>query len=261
MKVRIYQPESSSPVPLMVYFHGGGFFCGNLETEDSHCRYFAAKTPCTVMSIDYPLSPPSLIDPIITAGITAVTWCQSHASKYNASASQTVLCGGSAGAWLSAMLAYHFVQEKQFDKITGCILLFAATGNATYAGKYKDKYTAWAEHGNNKVPIINTKLAARMWPPQGFDFASPRHFPLLAADLPGEKLKGFPSCYFLSAEKDCVRDDGFCFEMALKEVGVRTKLDFYPGLPHYFHVFPQLEVAHEAMRRAVEGVRFVLGRD
>lgn len=261
MKVRIYQTEASSSLPLMVFLHGGGFYCGNLETEDYQCRYFAAKTPCIVMSIDYPLSPPSLIDPIITAGLRAVSWCQNHASKYNADANQTILCGGSAGAWFSAMLGYHYVQEKQLDTIAGCILLYAATANATYNGKYKDKYTAWAEHGNNKVPIISTELAARMWPPQGFDFASPRHFPLLAADLPGDQLKGFPPTYFLAAEKDCIRDDGFCFEMALKDVGVKTKLDFYPGLPHWFHVFPQLEVAHEAMAKAVEGVRFVLGSD
>lgn len=259
MRVRIYQPESSTPLPLMIFFHGGGFFAGTLDTEDSHCRYFAAKTPCTVMSVDYPLSPPSLIDSIIEAGLRSVAWCQSHASKYNADSTKTILCGGSAGAWMSAMLAYHFVQEKQLDTIAGCILLYAIGANPDYAGKYKDKFTAWTEHGTNQVPIITTALARRMWPPQGFDFTSPRHFPLLAADLPGDTLKGFPPSYMISAEKDCLRDDSICLEMALKEVGVPTKLDFYPGLPHWFHAFPQLEATHEAMRKAVEGVKFVLG--
>lgn len=261
MKVRVYQPESSTPLPLMIYFHGGGFFCGNLETEDAHCRYFAAKTPCVVMSIDYPLAPPSLIDPIIEAGIRSVSWCRAHASAYNADPSKTILCGGSAGAMMSTMITYHFAQEKHdATTIAGCILLFAVTGNAEYKGQYAHKYTAWAEHGANKVPIISTELAARMWPPQGFDFASPRHFPLFAADAPGGNgLAGFPPCYFVSAEKDCVRDDGICFEMALRDQGVKTKLDYYPGLPHYFHAFPQLAVAHEMMAKAVEGVRFVLG--
>jgi versiconal hemiacetal acetate esterase len=92
-----------------------------------------------------------------------------------------------------------------------------------------------------------------MWPAQGFHFKSPRHFPLFA-----ESLKGFPPCYLVSAEKDCVRDDAICLEMLLKKDGVPTKLDFYPGLPHYFHAFPQLAVAHEMMAKSVEGVRFVL---
>jgi versiconal hemiacetal acetate esterase len=47
--------------------------------------------------------------------------------------------------------------------------------------------------------------------------------------------------------------------MVLKEQGAKSKIDYYPGLPHYFHMFPQLEVAHEMMRKAVEGARFVLG--
>lgn len=243
----------------MIFFHGGGFFCGNLDTEDAQCRYFAAKTPCVLMSIDYPLSPPSQIDLIVTAGITSVQWARAHASQYNADASKTILCGGSAGAWISAMLAYHFTQEQHdYSTIAGCILLFAVAANWSYSGKYKDSYTAWAEHGSNKVPIISTELTARMWPQQGFDLSSPRHFPLLAADKPGG-LAGFPPCYLVSAEKDCVRDDAFCFEMALKKEGVKTKLDYYPGLPHYFHTFPQLPVAHEMMSKSVEGVRFVLG--
>ena len=163
MKARIYQPESESPLPLMVYFHGGGFFCGNLETEDAHCRYFAAKTPCVVMSIDYPLSPPSLIDPIIEAGIKSVKWARENASKYNADPSKTILCGGSAGAWMSADVAYHFAMENDTTTVAGCILLFAVTAHWMYDGEFKDTYLAWKEHGANKVPIISTELAERMW--------------------------------------------------------------------------------------------------
>ena len=65
----------------------------------------------------------------------------------------------------------------------------------------------------------------------------------------------------MCAEKDCFRDDSFILDQRLKESGVRSKLDFYPGLPHYFHMFPQLQVAHEMMTKAVEGCRFVLGND
>lgn len=85
------------------------------------------------------------------------------------------------------------------------------------------------------------------------DFDSPRHFPLLADDL-----SKFPPCYIVTAEKDCFRDDGTVLDYRLRESGVRSKLDYYEGLPHYFHAFPQLGVAHEAMAKAVEGVRFVL---
>ena len=51
----------------------------------------------------------------------------------------------------------------------------------------------------------------------------------------------------MSAEKDCFWDDGVVLDMVLKEQGVKGKLDYYPGLPHYFHAFPQLGIAHEMM--------------
>jgi versiconal hemiacetal acetate esterase len=61
------------------------------------------------------------------------------------------------------------------------------------------------------------------------------------------------------AEKDCFRDDGVVLDLVLSEQGVRCKLDYYEGLPHYFHMFPQLEVAREMIAKAVQGPRFVLG--
>ena len=78
--------------------------------------------------------------------------------------------------------------------------------------------------------------------------------------LLADDLSKFPPTYIVAAEKDCFRDDGIVLDIVLTEQGVKSKLDYYPGLPHYFHTFPQLEVAHEMMRNAVEGVRFVLGQ-
>ena len=58
----------------MLFFPGGGYIAGNLDTEDSHCRIFAAKTPCVVVSVAYPLSPPALLDDIIDAGVKSTIW-------------------------------------------------------------------------------------------------------------------------------------------------------------------------------------------
>lgn len=131
-------------------------------------------------------------------------------------------------------------------------------------------YTAWAENGNAGTPVFDLELAKFIWckylplsnwldlwltwiAHYNIDFSNPRHFPLLADDL-----SRFPPCYIVTAEKDCFRDDGTVLDYRLRESGVRSKLDYYKGLPHYFHAFPQLEVAHEAMAKAVEGARFVL---
>lgn len=93
------------------------------------------------------------------------------------------------------------------------------------------------------------------------DFSSPRHVPLLA-----ESLAGFPPKYVVSAEKDVLKDDGDVLKgnrivlgLCLREDGVKSKLDYYPGLPYYFTAFLILNVAHKALE-VVKGVRFVLAQ-
>lgn len=102
------------------------------------------------------------------------------------------------------------------------------------------------------------------------DFNSPKHFPGLA-----DNLSKWPPTYIVAAEKDCFRDDGRLLDELLRQSGVPSKLEYYEGLPHYFHgkwflvnrgfvcidvnaVFPALAVAHEMMANSVEGVRFIL---
>ena len=75
-KAGIYKPTNViSDLPVMVYFHGGGYMAGSIETEDPHCRIFASKTPCVVFNVEYPLaSDGNNLDTIIDAGVDAVTW-------------------------------------------------------------------------------------------------------------------------------------------------------------------------------------------
>lgn len=73
-----------------------------------------------------------------------------------------------------------------------------------------------------------------------------------------DDLSKFPPCYIVTAEKDCLRDDGIVLDHRLRESGVRSRIDNYTGLPHYIHAFPSLEISHEMMAKAVEGARFVL---
>ncbi|KAK5219450.1 hypothetical protein LTR99_010318 [Exophiala xenobiotica] len=253
LDVRIYKPASDKPLPLMIYYPGGGYIAGNLDTEDAHCRIFAAKTPCLVISVNYPKVPAVKLDDIINLGALAIPWCREKAQQLGDNPSKTILCGGSAGAFLSAQVAYQLMSEGDHTTITGCVLLFAVALHWDYNGKYKHMYTAWDENGNAGTPVFGLELAKFIWSHYDVDFSSPRHFPLLADDL-----SKFPPCYIVTAEKDCFRDDGKLLDYRLRESGVRNKLDHYEGLPHYFHVFPQLAVAHEAMAKAVEGARFVL---
>jgi acetyl esterase len=81
------------------------------------------------------------------------------------------------------------------------------------------------------------------------------HLPLLAPD---NLLARLPPSYIAVAEKDPVRDDGVVLQKRLTDVGVPAKLQYYSGLPHHFHVFSALDIAHEMMADSVEGARWVL---
>ena len=201
-----------------------------------------------------------------------MTKARSKAKELGDDPSKTLLCGGSAGAFLSAQVAYHFMSKGDNTSVTGLALLFAVGLHWKYEGRYKHLYTAWEENGYSGTPVFGRELAEFIWckptcnpslaqylthsAHYDVDFESPRHFPLLADDL-----SRFPPSYIVTAEKDCFRDDGTVLDHRLKESGVRCRLDYYQGLPHYFHAFPALDVAHEMMAKAVEGVRYILGEE
>lgn len=127
--VRIYKPKANAgtPLPLVIYFHGGGFFAGTLDTEDAQCRYFAAKTPCLVINVEYAkvVQPGVSLDKIINQyGVPSVPCCRKCAKELDADPSTTFLCGGSAGAMLSSEAAYHYMEKGDTWSVTGLILLF-----------------------------------------------------------------------------------------------------------------------------------------
>lgn len=77
--------------------------------------------------------------------------------------SKTILCGGSAGAFLCAQVAYRLMSEGDHTTITGCVLLFAVALHWEYDGKYKHMYTAWDENGNAGTPVFGLELAKFIW--------------------------------------------------------------------------------------------------
>lgn len=153
----------------MIFLHGGGFVAGTLDTEDAQCRYFASKAPCLVMRVDYPkLVKPGLgFDVLINQyGIPSIKWCRQKASSLGADVSQTVLCGGSAGAMFSAQMIHHYCVEKgDRESITGAVLWYPCVLPYTYGedGKYKEMYKSWSQYLTGKVPIIKEEVIKSIW--------------------------------------------------------------------------------------------------
>ena len=254
IKVRIYTPQGEGEdLPLIVYFHGGGYISGNLASEDPHCRILASKVPAVVVNVDYPLAPMTSINGIIKAGLRAVEWSQSQ----KLTTSDTLLiAGGSAGASLSIQLAYQYAISSDPSRLSGLIAMFPFCSPIDlYTCPHADEHKSYNEKAE-PFNIYNTKVCIGMYTPLQSDLTSPEQFPLLA---PPEILAKFPRTYVITAEHDPCRDDGRILVKRLKtECDKGVKEDYYDGLPHYFHWFPMLPLAHECMDNCVKGVQWVL---
>lgn len=105
LRARYYEAEGAGAAPLIVYFHGGGFVCGDIDTHDSICSWLAASSQGRVLSVGYRLAPETPFPGQIEDARAATAWAFAHAQDFGASAAQIALAGDSAGAYLAARMA------------------------------------------------------------------------------------------------------------------------------------------------------------
>ena len=146
--------------------------------------------------------------------------------------------------------------SKLKDSIKGVASLIPITVHYdNVPEKYKSRYNAYTENATD-VPVLNKEGMTTFFRENAVSPDDPTCFPLLATD----NHKSFPPVYFVSCEKDPLRDDAFCMEEALKEAGVPTKHDYYEGLPHYFWAFVQLPETQTYIKNLVGGIEWLLSQ-
>lgn len=231
IKVRIYTPEGQGPFPLFVYYHGGGWVIGDLETADPSCRMIANRTGRVVVSVDYRLSPEYKFPIPVEDSYTALQWVSENASSINGNASNLVVGGDSAGGNLSAVVSL-ISKEQNGPDIAGQVLIYPVTALGYDTGSYqefqqgfgldRDLMIWFGDYYINNDDDRKNKYVA----------------PLLSEDL-----SNLPPAYVLTAENDVLRDEGLAYAERLKQAGVRVETIIEPGLVHgYFTnmaVFPE----------------------
>lgn len=231
IKVRIYTPEGQGPFPLFVYYHGGGWVIGDLETADPSCRMIANRTGRVVVSVDYRLSPEYKVPIPVEDSYAALQWVSENASSINGNASNLVVGGDSAGGNLSAVVSL-ISKEQNGPDIAGQVLIYPVTALGYDTGSYqefqqgfgldRDLMIWFGDYYINNDDDRKNKYVA----------------PLLAEDL-----SNLPPAYVLTAENDVLRDEGLAYAERLKQAGVKVETIIEPGLVHgYFTnmaVFPE----------------------
>lgn len=229
IRYRRYRPLGlpSGPLPTLVYFHGGGFVAGSLETHDTTCRRIANKSRCQVMAIDYRLAPEHPFPAATDDGIAAFRRIRDNAAAYDADPSRLAVGGDSAGGAIAAVICH---QARSTGEVMPAfqMLIYPATDLSRESQSHREFADGYFLDG------AKIEWFSKAYLPEGVDLTDPRLSPLLA-----QSFEGLPPAFVLTAGYDRLRDEGRAYANRLIDAGVKTTYVNYPGTIHGFFSMTQ----------------------
>lgn len=233
--VRIYKVSDQGDQPVVVYFHGGGWVIGDLETHDSTCRQLAIAANCTVIAVDYRLAPEHPFPAAIDDCFAATQWVADHASSIGVDASKLAVAGDSSGGNLAACVCLR-AREESAPAIGFQLLIYPVTDARMESDSYEE---------NKDGYLLTRESMEWFWNHYtgGKQVSNPHASPSAASDL--SKL---PAACVITAEYDPLRDEGEAYGAALDAAGVSTKTVRFDGMIHgFFGMTDLLEGSRKAM--------------
>ncbi|HZR84252.1 MAG TPA: alpha/beta hydrolase [Candidatus Binatia bacterium] len=242
--VRIYTPEGGAPLPVLVYFHGGGWVIGDLETHDASCRALANLAGCLLVATDYRLAPEHKFPAPLEDCYAAARWVVENASSIGGDPKRVAIGGDSAGGNLTACVALK-ARDEGGPSFAHQLLIYPVTDAACDTASYRDNAEGYFLTKDAMVWFWNHYLRDRS------DAESPYASPIRARDL-----RGLPPATVITAEYDPLRDEGEAYGERLAAAGVPTRTTRYDGMIHgFFGMTEILPQAKEAMRQAAAALR------
>ena len=221
--VQLYTPEGKAPFPILVYFHGGGWVVGALESWDSFCRSLCKASGCVVMSVDYRLAPEHKFPAGPEDCYAATKWAAENAASIGGDPARVAVGGDSAGGNLAAVVAL-MARDRSGPKLAFQLLIYPATDARLdtpsqqqfledgYILSKKDMVWFWGHYLNSDKDEENP-------------YASPAE---------AGSLRGLPPALVVTAGFDPLRDEGETYAARLQEAGVKAECIRYEGVTHGF---------------------------
>jgi acetyl esterase len=246
LPVRVYTPEGEAPFPIVVFFHGGGWVVGTLDTYDPLCRALAAATPAVVVSVGYRLAPEHRWPAAAEDAYAATLWASRNAAALGGAQHRLAVAGDSAGGNLAAVVALG--ARDRGDPAIAFQLLVNPVLDA--AGDTD----SWREYAEG----FQLTAAGMRWYWDhylgGADGMAPDASPLRAAFV-----GGLPPALVVGAEHDILRDEGEAYAARLREAGVEAAATRYPGMVHGFVRWRAVTpAADDALQEAAAALRSAL---
>jgi len=248
---RAYTPEGldDGDSPALVFFHGGGWVVGSLDTHDRLCRALADRARCKVVSVDYRLAPEHPFPIPAEDAAAAFRWTAANAGALGIDPARIAVGGDSAGGNLSAVLCQ--TARDAGDRVTPCfqLLIYPATD---FAGDYASR------RENAEGYMLTGDLIAWFgghYMGQWRVPDDPRLSPLRAASL-----AALPPALVVTAGYDPLQGEGVAYADALKAAGVAVAYRDYPGMLHgFFNFGGAVKVAERAVGEAARDLRQAFG--
>ncbi len=253
--LRYYRPagaEPRAPLPVLVFYHGGGWVIGDLDTHDVVCRTLANEGQCAVVSVDYRMGPEHKFPAAVNDAFAALKWVQAEADHLHVDAARIAVGGDSAGGNLAAVMAL-MARDAGGPDLRLQLLIYPATDMAMDTASHK----AFAEgHLLTRSSMTWFQMMYLNGPADAADW---RASPLKAASL-----ADLPPAHVIVAGNDPLRDEGEAYAKALQAAGGKAVFSEYPGSIHGFitmgKVLPQagqaLAESGAALRAAFAALLF-----
>jgi acetyl esterase len=225
LPLRIYTPveTAASPLPALIYFHGGaGVFC-SIDTHDGLCRLLANESGCRVISVGYRLAPEHKFPAAVNDACAATEWVFGHFEELAIDRERVGVAGDSAGATLAAVVCQQARLNAGFH-----IALQILICPVTDPGLDSPSRRSFSQGYFFDMAMLGWALGHCL--PAGADLSDPRLAPLRAADL-----RGLPPAHIHTAEFDPFRDDGKAYAVALERAQVPVAYTCHTGMIHHFY--------------------------
>jgi acetyl esterase len=250
--VRVYVPDAPCPLPVLVFFHGGGFVVGDLGEFEPFCTYLAAGAVCIVVSVGYRLAPESPFPAALDDAWAATRWAASEAASFGGDPARVAVAGDSSGGNLAAAVTM-LARDAESPRLSHQVLLCPWV-DLSAASESTDSFASFGD--GLWLSTAGIRWYRSLYLRDADRLEDPRVSPLLAPDM-----SGLPPALVVTAEFDVLSDQGSAYADRLAGRGVPVVHHRYAGMLHDFATLPGLfPSAWEAIDEIAAFSRAAFGR-
>ena len=220
--VRVYTPAGEGPKPVIVYFHGGGWVVGDLDTVDKPVRSIANRTGAVVVSVDYRLAPEQVYPAAFDDSYAATVWVAEHAAELDGDPARVAVAGDSAGGTLAAAVALA-ARDRHGPRLFAQLLIYPVTNFDFTTASYEE---------NGEGYLLTRGTMQWFW--AHYLGAQDLGKDPYACPARADDLVGLPPAFVATAEFDPLRDEGEAYAAKLGAAGVAVTAKRYDGMLHGF---------------------------